>query len=173
MTLPTESVVPAVAEAVEVAEEMAAAEDMDPSKNVLVISVGEVRQNVKEMVVPAVKEAMEVEADQEKDTVGLEVLGTKWVEMITKKVVKAVKAEVVVEEEMAEQEAAEVKEATSVVMVLMEEADKRAKTVGSKKAGVVSEATAMEDLGKVVEAVVVSVTLPLVTVEDLHSLNLW
>ena len=64
-----------MAEAAEVVEEMVVAEDMDPSKNVLVISAGAVRKNVKRMVVKAAKAAMEAEADQDKDTVGLEVLG--------------------------------------------------------------------------------------------------
>ena len=163
--------VPAEEEAAVVAEEKAEVEDTVPLKDVQVTSAGAVRKNVKKMVVKADKAAMEAEVDQEKDTVGLEVLGNKWVEMSIKKVVKAVKAEKDVEQDQAVKVVTEVKEATSVAMDQAEEKDKKEKTAESKRADAVSEATAMEEMGKMVAAVAVLVTLPPVTVEDFVSLN--
>tara|TARA_Y100000004_G_scaffold101586_1_gene113895 strand:- start:398 stop:634 length:237 start_codon:yes stop_codon:yes gene_type:complete len=66
-----------VVEAAVVAEEMAEVEDTVPLKDVQVTSAGAVRKNVKKMVVREEEAAMEAEVDQEKDTVGLEVLGDK------------------------------------------------------------------------------------------------
>ena len=163
--------VPAEEAAVVVAEEMAEVEDTVPLKDVQVTSAGAVRKNVKKMVVQEEEAAMEAEVDQEKDTAGLEVLGNKWVEMSIKKVVKAVKADQDVEQEKVETVDLEAKEATSVAMEQAAEKDKKEKTEESKRADAVSEATAMEDLGKMVAAVAVLVTLPPVTLEDLISLN--
>ena len=163
--------VPAAEEAAVVAEEMAEVEDTVPLKDVQVTSAGAVRKNVKTMVVKVAKAAMEVAVEREKDTVGLEVLGTKQAEMMVKKVDKVVNQEKDVEQAQVVPAVVEVKEATSVVMVLVEQKDKKEKMVESKRANVVLEATAMEDLGKMVAAVAVLVTLPPVTLEDLISLN--
>ena len=86
--------------------------------------------------------------------------------------VKAVKAEKDVEQEKVVMEAPAVGAVASVAMDKAEERGEKEKTVESKRADAVLEATAMEEMDKMVAAVAVLVTLPPVIVEDLHSLNL-